>query len=161
MNFETIKEKIKNGDQYFLFNMKPDKPYLLVKGKTKSECKTELKKKVIKNKEKYRDTKCILMYFKFRTPISEITAGHFLIYAHRFTITDKLKLEGEKSPLGYVYFEKEFLEEEGFSYTYLRNIPYLIKLRKITFFALGQPGYSGLRVPIRQALRYYEKLKKN
>jgi hypothetical protein len=159
MKFAKIKEKIKNGDQYFLFNMKPDKPYLLVKGKTKSECKAELKKKVIKNPEKYRDTKCILMYFEFRKPDNRFTVGDLLVKVHRYKITKELAFEGEERSFGYVYFEKEFLEEEGFSYTYLRNISYLIKLKKITFFALGQPGYEEKEGQIRQALMYYEKLK--
>jgi hypothetical protein len=50
MKFEEIKKQIKNGDQYFLFNMKPEKPYLICKGKTKRELKIKLKNKVIKNK---------------------------------------------------------------------------------------------------------------
>lgn len=160
MKFDKIKEKIKNGKQYFLFNMKPDKPYLLVKGKTKRELKDNLKKKVIKNPEKYRDSKCILMFFEFRKPDNRFTFGDLLIHVQRFKITKELAFEGEKRPFGHVFFEKEFLEEEGFSYNYLRNISYLIKLDKITFFALGQPGYEENEEEIRQALMYYEKLKK-
>jgi hypothetical protein len=160
MKFEKIKEKIQNGYQYFLFNMKPDKPYLLVKGMTKTLLKNDLKKKVIKNPDKYRDTKCILMYFQFRVPDNRFTVGDLLVKVHRYKITENLKLESEERPFGHVYFEKEYLEKEGFSYTYLRNIIYLIKLDKITFFALGQPGYSGLKMKIIQSLRHYEKLKK-
>jgi hypothetical protein len=140
--------------------MKPEKPYLLVKARSKTELKNKLKEKVIKSPDKYRDTKCILMYFEFRVPDNRFTFGDLLVNVHRYKITDKLALEGEKKALGYVFFEKEYLEEEGFSYTYLRNIIYLIKLDKITFFALGQPGYEDKKVQIRQALRHYEKLKK-
>jgi hypothetical protein len=161
MKFEKIKEKIQNGFQYFLFNLTAEKPYLLAKGMTKTEIKTELKKKVIKNPEKYRETDCILMYFQFykQNPKFYIP-GDLRVYVHRFTITKKLSLEGQKKPWGYVYFKKSYLEREGFSYNYLRNIVYLIKLDKITFFALGQPGYNELRIEIEQAFRYYEKLKK-
>ena len=161
MKFEKIKEKIKNGDQYFLFNLKPEKPYLLVKAKTKSECKTELKKKVIKNPEKYRDSNCILLSFKFQVPDNRFTVGDLLVNVQRIKITKDLKLDGEKKAVDYVYFKKDYLEEEGWNYNYLRNIIYLIKLRKITFFAFGQPGYNELDIRIIQALRHYEKLKKN
>ena len=160
MKFDKIKEKIKNGEQYFLFNMKPDKPYLLVKGNTKRELKENLKKKVIKNPEKYRDTKCILMFFQFRKPDNRFTFGDLLVNVQRFKITKNLAFEGEKKAEDYVYFEKEFLEEKGWNYTYLRNISYLIKLDKIKFNPFGQPGYEEKEGQIRQTLRHYEKLKK-
>jgi hypothetical protein len=160
MKFEQIKERIKDGDQYFLYNLKPEKPYLLVKGKTKTSLKNELKKKVIKNPEKYKDTLCILMYFEFRVPDNQVIFGDLLVRVHRYLITENLKLEGEPKPFGYVYFYKDYLEENGWSYTYLRNIIYLYKLRKITFFALGQPSYNGLEGDIRRALLHFKKIKK-
>jgi hypothetical protein len=159
MKFEQIKEKLKNGSQYFLYNLKPEKPYLLVQGKTKSELKKLLKEKVIKNPDKYRDTLCILMYFEFRVP-TKITPGELIVRVHRYKITEKLGLRGEPKPFGYVYFKKTYLERKGFSYTYLRNIMYLYKLRKITFFALGQPGYNELEGEIEDALLHYKKIDK-
>jgi hypothetical protein len=161
MKYEQIKDHIKDGDQYFLYNLKPEKPYLLVKEKTKTLLKNELKKKVIKNPEKYKDTLCILMYFEFRVPDNRFTFGDLLVNVHRYKITENLKLQGEPKPFGYVYFTQTFLEKNGWSYTYLRNIIYLYKLRKITFFALGQPNYCGLETDIRHALLHYKKLKKN
>ena len=161
MKFEQIKEKIKKGNQYFLFNLNPDIPYLLAQGTTKTLIKNKLKKKVIKNQEKYKDTLCILMFFEFRVPDNRFTFGDLLVNVHRYKITENLKLKGEPKPFGYVFFTKTYLEKNGWSYTYLRNIIYLYKLRKITFFALGQPRYSGLVTETRHALIHYKKLKKN
>ena len=160
MKFETIKDRIKNGDQYFLYNLKPDKPSLIAKGKTKTEVKQQLKIKVNKNPEKYSNALCVLMYFEFRVPDNRFTFGDLLIHLHNYKITETKSIRGERETVGYVYFEKEFLEEEGFSYTYLRNIIYLYKLNKIRFNPLGQPGYENLEIRIEQALRHYEKLKK-
>jgi hypothetical protein len=160
MKFEQIKKKIKEGDQYFLFNMKPEKPYLLAKAKTKTELKKILKEKVIKNPEKYRDSLCILMYFEFRKPNNKFTFGELIVRLQVFKIMKNLSLEGEKKSCGYVFFHNDYLEEEGFSYTYLRNISYLYKLNKIHFSVVGQPGYNELKGEIRHALHHYEKLKK-
>lgn len=158
MKFEQIKKNIQNGNQFFLYNLKAEKPYLIVQAKTKPELKRMLKEKVIKNPEKYRDTLCILMYFEWRTP-NETLPGHLITRVHRYKITETLAFRGEPKPFGYVYFKKTYLERNGWSYTYLRNIMYLYKLRKIKFFALGQPGYNELEGRIEIALHHYKKAK--
>lgn len=160
MKFEIIKERIKNGNKYVLYNLEPEKPYLLAQGKTKTEINQIVKEKIKKNPQKYRDIFCILMYYEFRVPDNKVIFGELLINLQRYFIRDNLKIEIGNKPLGYVYFHADWLEENGFSYTYLRNIIYLYKLDKISFNPLGQPGYSGLKGYIRQALKYYEKLKK-
>jgi hypothetical protein len=100
-----------------------------------------------------------LIFFKFRIPDNRFTIGDLLVYLQYYDITEKLALKGDSEPIGYVYFEKDYLEKVNWDYKYLYNIIYLYKMDKITFNPFGQPGYNELKITIEKVLRHYEKLK--
>lgn len=141
MKLEQIKNKIKKGDIYFFFFMTPNIPKLIVKGKKKTELKIKLKEKVIKNPNKYKNGEFVLFCLETRSGDDTFAPGDIIARTIKYKTNNKLKLQDYDGKSYYVWFSKYLLEKEGWKYSYLRNVAYLIKLKQIEFNIFAQPGY--------------------
>ena len=144
-NFDEIKEELLKGTQYYLFQL-GKKVMLISKGETKTETKENFSKKVIAKPDKFKNTNYILLYFEFRIPNNKYTFGDLLVHIKHYYVTDNLSLEyNTNSQDKYVWFTKEFLEENGWSNEYLKQIAKVVNDKKIQFNLLGMPNYTSIQ----------------
>ena len=141
-NFDEIKEELSKGTQYYLFQL-GKKIMLISKGDTKTETKENFSKKVIAKPDKFKNTNYILLYFEFQEPDNKITFGNLLVHIKHYKVSVNMSLEQDtKIKDKYVWFSKEFLEENGWSNEYLKQIAKVVNDKKVKFNILDMPSYN-------------------
>jgi len=114
---EKIKNKV-NKYKYFWYYPDTKKKIILI---SKGDCKIETKKKII-NKMKNKNKTIVLITLKFKDKTTSLSPGHIIVSFKEYKICNNKISELKNGKSGAIYYDKEYLVEEGFKYKDLRNI---------------------------------------
>jgi hypothetical protein len=153
-NYEELKNELKNKSRAFVYYVKPNNDVsLIVKAKDKKEAKKELTNK-LKNKEEMPGY-FLFLRITFHKGNKPLQGGPLAVLVKTYEFIDgKVKANTSKKYSGLtgpVWFGKDFLEEEGWSYEYLDVIVKLLA-KKIFKFSGGITIYEVSILPKKRQL---------
>ena len=135
MDFQKIKEEIKNNPVCFLYLVKPDNKFkIIIKGDRQSEVKEKLVEIYNDNPNKFGpDDYFILAKLTFHTGQKLAQGGPLSVIFHHYavdnnTLKNTMYIKNYKYKKlhsvigGTVWFSKKWLEEFGWSYEYIDNL---------------------------------------
>lgn len=115
---EKIKNKV-NKYKYFWYYPKNKSNIVLV---AKGDNNKELKNKVINKISKKDNNTIVLIKLKFKDKPSKLLPGNVIVSFEEYEIKNNKIKEPHKSKSGAIYFDTEYLKENGFKYQDLKKI---------------------------------------